>query len=533
MFLPNKQHSTHLHFLIRIPIFAMQLWSLLSLALSFSPCAGLEPKGLRVTASTGNYRGRVDSSYSNVRAFLSIPYAKPPTNTLRWQAPQRLSPSKTHYDVTKYGPACPQYIGKIPTVLNSVIPGTNIDYGSQNKTAGAFAETSAEDCLSLAIWTPVTGNWKLPVLVFMTGGHWALGGVTVPWQNPAQWVARSQSHIVVTINYRVNIMGYPNAAGLPDQNLGFLDQRMALEWVEANIAAFGGNPKAITLWGESAGAGSVDVQNFAFHGKPIARAFIMMSGTTYLLPSGPDVAHTNFSYVANGLGCHYQDAAAELECMRKVPVKLIENFVGHYADNATLPALSFGPVPDDKIVFSDYKSRYAAGLYSKVPAIIGNCANEGAALFPLFPNHAAPPQAKVNGITLSFVCGSANASALRYTAGLRTYRYQHAGNFSNVSPLPWLGAPHTSDLPMAFGTYGEGATPLEVQTSTSMQDYFLAFARDPMHGLEKLGWVGFDPTSTDGGRILRFGSDGKAVQTVSGNSVEGVCTGDWTYNPFP
>ena len=80
------------------------------------------------------------------------------------------------------------------------------------------------------------------------------GGVNIPVQLPSEWVYRSQGHIVVTINYRVNIMGFPNAAGLKTQNVGLRDQRAAVEWVQDNIAPFGGDPTAITLWGQSAGS---------------------------------------------------------------------------------------------------------------------------------------------------------------------------------------------------------------------------------------------------------------------------------------
>lgn len=95
----------------------------------------------------------------------------------------------------------------------------------------------------------------------MTGGGFIIGGIDIPWQMPTSWVERSKSHIIVTINYRVNIFGFPNARGLKDgeQNLGILDERAALEWVRDNIAAFGGDPTRITQWGRSAGALSADI----------------------------------------------------------------------------------------------------------------------------------------------------------------------------------------------------------------------------------------------------------------------------------
>ena len=79
----------------------------------------------------------------------------------------------------------------------------------------------------------------------------------VTGQRPQSWVNRTQAHIVVTINYRVNIFGFPNTAALDSPNLGILDQRLALEWVYANIASFGGDPDSIMLWGQSAGSQNV------------------------------------------------------------------------------------------------------------------------------------------------------------------------------------------------------------------------------------------------------------------------------------
>lgn len=132
----------------------------------------------------------------------------------------------------------------------------SISPGDQSYHAGEMAQTSAEDCLSLAIWTPInaTSVTKFPVGFFIPGGSFRGGGLSAPYYNPAGWINRTQQHIMVMINYRVNIFGFPNAAGLKTQNLGILDQRLALEWVYKNIEDFGGDQNRITLWGHSAGA---------------------------------------------------------------------------------------------------------------------------------------------------------------------------------------------------------------------------------------------------------------------------------------
>lgn len=99
--------------------------------------------------------------------------------------------------------------------------------------------------MTIAIWTPAnaTAGSNLPVIHFLTGGGQVTGGINIPTQLPAHWVSLSQSHIVVTTNYRVNIFGFPNARGLNGStNFAFQDQRLAVEWVSENIAAFGGDP---------------------------------------------------------------------------------------------------------------------------------------------------------------------------------------------------------------------------------------------------------------------------------------------------
>jgi carboxylesterase type B len=170
----------------------------------------------------------------------------------------------------------------------------------------------------------------------MTGGGLQTGGVNIEWQFPTSWVERTQEHIVVTINYRLNIFGFPNARGLAAQNLGILDQRMALEWVRDNVAAFGGDPTKITQWGQSSGSISTDIHSHAFYADPIARGYFLQSGTVLTQAAAfpfVDTTHSNFSFVARHFGCAFPadadpDGAAELDCMRPVPFAQIENFIG-------------------------------------------------------------------------------------------------------------------------------------------------------------------------------------------------------------
>jgi carboxylesterase type B len=219
----------------------------------------------------------------------------------------------------------------VTSLWNQNLTKGNLIYnGNQNGSSGLVGEATSEDSLYLAVWTPTAASQpkaKLTVLFFMTGGGFVIGGVDIPWQMPTSWVERSHSHIVVTINYRVDIFGFPNARGLADghQNLGHLDARAALEWVRENIAAFGGDPNRITQWGQSAGSIAEDIHAYAFHEDPIAQAYFLESGTFFSILPSNDLTYSNFSFVAHHVGCEApcgdyedEDGAAELRADREL-----------------------------------------------------------------------------------------------------------------------------------------------------------------------------------------------------------------------
>ncbi|KAL2853468.1 Alpha/Beta hydrolase protein [Aspergillus pseudoustus] len=530
---------------------AASLATLVSFLLPIAECRNT--LNLRVTAPSGTYIGSINGTVPNVRQFVGVRYAQPPINDLRWMPPVKpTADSQSIIPATDPTVACSQYGTRSPNAFNQNLYQNQPPWLGQSHTPGTMVWSSGEDCLSLAVWTPVhaTNQSKLPVVVFVPGGGFVnSGSYSSSWYRPHRWVERSQDLVAVVINYRLDIMGFPNARMLDEQNLGLLDQRMALEWVRDNIEAFGGDPERITFWGESAGSVSVDYHNFAFPDDPIVTGFFMDSGSALTSPESSTVrdgSGANFSFVADHFGCGSSAPAEEVACMRNIPVYDLITFVGQYTDNSTvpgvqLPPISFLPFTDDRVVFSNYTERYALGAYSQRPAIYSTCANEFAALTSVLGLPSPPAtlsrlspgmQAIINNATLDFfLCPAAQSTIFRQQDNAVTYRFLYGGNFTNISPLPYLGPYHASDLPMLHGSFQDFNGPgpsLQYETSAIMQDLLLSFMKDPSRGVQRLGWP-----EASSGRMLLFGADGQAVQNVSIDRVEGACTGSGPYNPYP
>ena len=177
-----------------------------------------------------------------VRVFSGIPYAAPPVGDLRWRAPQPVKPWTGVLDATVPGPGCMQ-----PTVFSDI----------------SFPKQS-EDCLTVNIYTPAKAE-RLPVMVWIHGGGFQAGGGAEPRHDGTAFARRNV--VLVSINYRLGIFGFFVHPDLTKEsghgasgNYGLLDQAAALRWVRDNIAAFGGDPGNVTIFGESAGSFSVSAQ---------------------------------------------------------------------------------------------------------------------------------------------------------------------------------------------------------------------------------------------------------------------------------
>ena len=342
--------------------------SLAFAATSLKACGASHPDAAPpvIPTTSGRVNGKVDPALSNVHQYLGIPYAVPPVGERRWTAPELLNQPDSDIQATSLPPSCLQYWdAQVPSIFTQDV----LEYNLQGlNTTGA----TSEDCLSLSVWAPAnaTGSPEgVPVLIFIYGGGFGVGGQDVPYQIPAQWVDRSPDHIVVSFNYRVGIFGFPNAGGLPDENLALLDTRAVVEWCRENIRSFRGDPTRMVLWGQSAGSMMADYYGFAYPEDSIVTGLILDSGTAFTpFFTVNDTARSNFTFVADHVGCAglEGDPDEQLSCMRNVDGHVINDFIANYSETGGLPGLAFVPIKDNSLIFSNYTQRAVDGLQAKI-----------------------------------------------------------------------------------------------------------------------------------------------------------------------
>lgn len=284
----------------------------------------------------------IGSVYGGVGYFRGIPYAQPPTGPLRLKPPVRLeSFGSAPVDAIGVGPACPQMtaVDITPLLLEvRLLPGAQ-----ETLFFGTSTGDETEDCLTMSVMRPqgTPTNAKLPVLFWIYGGGFETGSpqqydgsVLIP-----QSVAQGKPMIIVAVNYRLGAFGFLGGKEvLADgaANLGLLDQRMGLQWVADNIEAFGGDPDAVTIWGESAGSIGVFDQlalfdgNHTYKGRLLFRGAIMDSGSiTPREPVDGVKAQGIFDTVAEAAGCASVEDSAKLE---------VAGLVATYPENPDNPA---------------------------------------------------------------------------------------------------------------------------------------------------------------------------------------------------
>lgn len=304
---------------------------------------------LTVTTTSGEITGFINTTAPSVRQFLGIPYAEPPVDSLRFQPPVRKSDAGP-INATAFAPSCKQKTSTTASIYTDVMQQFLINGGD------------SEDCLYLNVYAPLSQtNASLPVFIYIPGGGFTSGGANSLYKIPDKWVDRTQAFVAVTMNYRLNLFGYPNSKAA-NQNVGLLDQRVVVEWARDNIAAFGGDPERMVLWGQSAGAGSSSVYGYAYPDDPIVTGLISDSGAA-ALASGVDAGnYTAFDTLAELVDCGNsdEDSQLQLECMQKVDAETLIQFVSNTS------SISFSPVADNITAFSNVTDRISRGLIAKI-----------------------------------------------------------------------------------------------------------------------------------------------------------------------
>jgi carboxylesterase type B len=333
------------------------------------------------------------------------------------------------------------------------------------------------------------------------------GNSQSPAYNGAR-LANDKDVVVVSINYRVNIFGFHGARFLPDLNPGLLDQRLGVEWVRENIPAFGGDPKRIILFGQSAGGASVDFYSYAWTKDPIVYGFIPESGSA-AIGSNSTNSSANWFSASKALNCGGEEAGEKtVECMRTKDIKSILAAIKAIGGGGMG---AFGPRADGKVVFSDYAARRAAGNFIKAPVLIGNTDDEGgltSALAAIPKGPTGPPkgtsplsrrQTPPKAPNLASIgCGPHAAALGRIKAGVPAWRYLYNGVWPNQD-IGSKGAWHGADIGMQFGTSEflshKPDTAEEKKMVETIMGAWTAFAKDPKEGLTKFGWPVYDPES--------------------------------------
>ncbi|KAF5872377.1 putative carboxylesterase family protein [Botrytis fragariae] len=320
------------------------LLAVLSTSILLPPSVlGINTTSPTVTVTNGSYIGKYVPEWQQDQ-FLGIPYAIPPLGDLRFARPKSLNTSFTGYrDATHYGYSCYQY-------------GTTFNL--------------SEDCLTLNVIRPAgtTPDSNLPVLIWIFGGGFYTGATADPQYNLSGIThvgqQTGQSIITVSMDYRLGVWGFlqtPQVLAEGGSNAGLLDQRLALRWIKENIASFGGDPRRITVWGESAGGQSISYHLYSYDGRDddLFQAAIIESGS----PTGASLNPLGYYTVptenlTRATGCW--TSTNKLACLRSL----------------TSDQLWKAQVDGDFL--TDYPSSLTPqGKFIKIPLLIGANSDEG------------------------------------------------------------------------------------------------------------------------------------------------------------
>jgi para-nitrobenzyl esterase len=364
------------------------------------------------------------------------------------------------------GPACPQ-----------------LDFVTSSPMAG-----TSEDCLTLNIWTPASPTAApAPTLFWIHGGGFATGSGGDP-SFDGKVLSEATGAVVVTINYRLGPLGFLAHSALASEdsaypsagNYGIEDQRAALRWTQTNIAAFGGNPRSVTIFGESAGGISVCLHLLSLRSGGLFHRAILQSGPCTLGTGKTEKdAEVLGDKLADELLC--SDPNSVLECLRSKTADEIVAAITPTRTSLTGGGLGWYPNIDGFNLLDAPTKLFETGVFSKLPTLLGANKNEGTVFFtpgapPLteadfvalmesyFPDSAPAIVAKYASATYGtvqkaaeealgdglFVCPTRFAARALSQAGAPTYLYQFEHAVTSAM-FPGFGAFHSSDIPFIFG----------------------------------------------------------------------------------
>ena len=290
---------------------------------------------------------------NGLTVYKGIPFAAPPVGELRWKAPQPAAKWEGVKQTTQFAPAA---------------------FQGGNPPSG-----KSEDCLYLNIWTPAkSAKEKIPVLVWIYGGGFSFGSTAEPGYNGEKLAKKGV--VLVSIAYRVGQLGFLAHPELSAENpnhvsgnYGILDQIAGLKWIQKNIAAFGGDPNRVTIFGESAGGISVSMLCASPLAKGLFQGAISESGGSF----GPTRAKT---FPGENMKTLKQAEADGIAYVQKVGVSSIAELRKMEADKLPLGMGMGGgwPITDGYVIPDDQHKLYEAGKYNDVPVLIGYNSDEGA-----------------------------------------------------------------------------------------------------------------------------------------------------------
>ncbi|HEY4249182.1 MAG TPA: carboxylesterase/lipase family protein [Lacunisphaera sp.] len=294
---------------------------------------------------------------SGIRAFKGIPFAAPPIGDLRWKAPQPAAPWTGVRQAVEFGPRAMQG----PIYSDMIF-----------RDAGP-----SEDCLYLNVWTPSkTGADKLPVMVWIYGGGFQAGSSSEPRQDGA--ILAKKGVVIVSMNYRLGLFGFFAHPGLAAENsngatgnYGLMDQIAALQWVKRNIAAFGGDPHNVTIFGESAGSEAT----FSLMASPMAHGLfqraIGQSGSFAHSAAEKSSAKMSRSKAeARGVAFATAAGAASIEELRQKPAAQLLKLALSQQNDEWKPVIDGSVLPDDP------NEIFSTGRQNDVPLLVGWTADE-------------------------------------------------------------------------------------------------------------------------------------------------------------